>query len=192
MIRKTAILLTVLWITGCSKTIDNTGTCHDGIRNQGEQGIDCGGPCPVVCANCGDGIMNQGETAVDCGGPCDPCYPLLSAKINQSQWFSTSRTAQLTGSGQLRIFGTGQMQNITLEYSGPFQKGTYPAGQLFHGTFVDESGNYYSSVLSGSISFSTIDTVARKLSGTFKLSIRDTVNLQSVSITNGIFTSLNY
>lgn len=24
-------------------------SCHDGIQNQGEQGVDCGGPCPYLC-----------------------------------------------------------------------------------------------------------------------------------------------
>jgi hypothetical protein len=49
-------------------------TCSDGIQNQGETGIDCGGPC-TACATCNDGIQNQGETGVDCGGPCSPCPP---------------------------------------------------------------------------------------------------------------------
>src|SRR5665213_1493502 len=26
-----------------------TPTCHDGVQNQGEQGIDCGGPCTTLC-----------------------------------------------------------------------------------------------------------------------------------------------
>ena len=43
-------------------------TCSDGIQNQGETGVDCGGPCPA-CPTCGDGIQNQGETGIDCGGP---------------------------------------------------------------------------------------------------------------------------
>src|SRR5689334_14972806 len=35
--------------------------CSDGIKNQNETGIDCGGPCPPCRppANCSDGIMNQ-------------------------------------------------------------------------------------------------------------------------------------
>jgi hypothetical protein len=49
-------------------------TCTDGIQNQGETGIDCGGPCPA-CPTCNDGIQNQGETGVDCGGPCPACPP---------------------------------------------------------------------------------------------------------------------
>ena len=47
-------------------------TCTDGIQNQGEEGIDCGGPCDA-CPTCNDGIQNGGETGVDCGGPCAPC-----------------------------------------------------------------------------------------------------------------------
>ncbi|MDF1694261.1 MAG: M43 family zinc metalloprotease [Saprospiraceae bacterium] len=49
-----------------------TPTCDDGIQNQGETGIDCGGPC-TACPTCDDGIQNQGETGVDCGGPCAAC-----------------------------------------------------------------------------------------------------------------------
>lgn len=48
----------------------DVATCNDGVRDQGELGVDCGGPCPAACATCSDGIQNQGELGVDCGGPC--------------------------------------------------------------------------------------------------------------------------
>ncbi len=32
-------------------TFYKTPTCTDGIQNQGEQGIDCGGPCPYLCTD---------------------------------------------------------------------------------------------------------------------------------------------
>ncbi len=35
-------------------------------------------PYLVVCydgATCGDGLQNQGESGIDCGGPCAPCSP---------------------------------------------------------------------------------------------------------------------
>jgi len=47
-------------------------TCYDLIKNQGEEGVDCGGPC-LPCPTCSDGIKNQGEERTDCGGPCQPC-----------------------------------------------------------------------------------------------------------------------
>lgn len=58
-------------IDGCGTT--SGPTCSDGIQNQGETGIDCGGPCAACPPTCSDGIQNQGETGVDCGGPCAPC-----------------------------------------------------------------------------------------------------------------------
>lgn len=48
-------------------------SCNDGVHNQGEQGIDCGGPCPNACPSCVDNVLNQGEENVDCGGPCPSC-----------------------------------------------------------------------------------------------------------------------
>jgi hypothetical protein len=73
-------------------------TCHDGMKDGQETGIDCGGPtcpaCPagqgclsgtdcqsLVCTSmicqaptCSDGVKNGTETDVDCGGSmCPPC-----------------------------------------------------------------------------------------------------------------------
>ncbi|NUQ73069.1 MAG: hypothetical protein HUU21_05895 [Polyangiaceae bacterium] len=75
-----------------------TPTCSDGVRNDNETGIDCGGPpscprCPTgqgcklgsdcesgVCwagtcepPKCTDAIKNGDETDWDCGGSCPPC-----------------------------------------------------------------------------------------------------------------------
>lgn len=63
-----------------SPSCPGAATCSDGIQNQGETGVDCGGPCapcPVV-PTCWDGIQNQGETGIDCGGPCAPCPPVAT------------------------------------------------------------------------------------------------------------------
>ncbi len=55
-------------------------SCFDGIMNQDETDIDCGGVC-VACPppeTCFDGIMNQDETGIDYGGVCgvgDPVAP---------------------------------------------------------------------------------------------------------------------
>ncbi|MDX2361275.1 MAG: T9SS type A sorting domain-containing protein [Crocinitomicaceae bacterium] len=57
---------------------DAAPTCVDGIQNQGETGVDCGGPCPACPPpSCVDGIQNQGETDIDCGGPCPACPPTI-------------------------------------------------------------------------------------------------------------------
>ncbi|MGE0789279.1 MAG: hypothetical protein AB7S26_26635 [Sandaracinaceae bacterium] len=74
-------------------------SCSDGMRNQDESDVDCGGVCGATCtptemcgdngdcttnicmggtcqpmASCTDGTMNGSETDVDCGGAmCNPC-----------------------------------------------------------------------------------------------------------------------
>ena len=49
-------------------------SCTDGIQNGDETDIDCGGPECLACATCNDGIQNGDETDVDCGGPdCSAC-----------------------------------------------------------------------------------------------------------------------
>jgi len=61
--------LSLTMMTSCS----DDETCIDGIQNQDETGIDCGGPCDA-CVTCEDGIQNGDEEGVDCGGTnCDVC-----------------------------------------------------------------------------------------------------------------------
>lgn len=59
-------------------------TCYDNLMNQGELGIDCGGPCPP-CGTCFDKEKNQGELGIDCGGPCEPCPGCFDGKKNQGE-----------------------------------------------------------------------------------------------------------
>ena len=70
--------------------------CENGIQDNGEEGVDCGGECTSCiegcmdqlahnyeingqiddgsCMTCDDGILNGDETGIDCGGAlCEPC-----------------------------------------------------------------------------------------------------------------------
>ncbi len=47
-------------------------SCYDGVKNQGETGVDCGGICRP-CSSCADGVKTGDEEGVDCGGSCPPC-----------------------------------------------------------------------------------------------------------------------
>ena len=58
--------------------------CNDNIKNEGETGVDCGGPCKA-CPTCDDGIQNQGETDIDCGGPCKACPTCCDGIKNQGE-----------------------------------------------------------------------------------------------------------
>lgn len=51
-----------------------SATCSDGVQNQDETAVDCGGTTCAPCPSCSDSKLGQEETGVDCGGPsCDPC-----------------------------------------------------------------------------------------------------------------------
>lgn len=66
--------------TGCG----DDESCNDGIQNQDETGVDCGGACDA-CVSCADGIQNGDEEGIDCGGTdCDEC--LVGA---HGTWLST-------------------------------------------------------------------------------------------------------
>lgn len=68
----------------CGGTCAPCPTCTDGIQNQDEMGIDCGGTCAAPClvtSTCEDGILNGDETGIDCGGACDPCAVAFSEHI---------------------------------------------------------------------------------------------------------------
>jgi hypothetical protein len=76
-----AVLAGLLMLGGCSKKGKN---CSDGIKNNGEVTVDCGGPCPG-CGTCSDGVKNQDETSVDCGGVCSPCPTCSDGIQNQNE-----------------------------------------------------------------------------------------------------------
>lgn len=112
---KKILLILLLLVFACTKNVEPEPTpvvpdptCDDGILNQGESDVDCGGPCKVctdgykctknldcvsnncvnnVCigSSCSDGIKNQGEIKVDCGGPCDPCETCTDGIQNQDE-----------------------------------------------------------------------------------------------------------
>ena len=63
-----SIFLLVLFLLSCS----NKDACSDGIQNQDETDIDCGGICGP-CPNCTNGVQDFEEAGVDCGGNCIPC-----------------------------------------------------------------------------------------------------------------------
>ena len=70
--------------------VPNLPNCFDGIQNQDETGIDCGGVCEInfgfVCLppleTCFDGIMNQDETGIDYGGVCGTGTPVSQPPAN--------------------------------------------------------------------------------------------------------------
>ncbi len=82
VITSTGSCITLTWTTDGSVTYAGweaaiscytPGTCSDGVQNQDETGIDCGGTYCYPCS-CFNGIQDPGEDGVDCGAVCGtPC-----------------------------------------------------------------------------------------------------------------------
>ena len=179
---------------GCKKKETTaTATCSDGIQNQGETGIDCGGPC-TACASCSDGIQNQGETGIDCGGPCSPCaVATMSATIDGTPWNANYIKGSLL-SGTLAIQGVyiSTTQGISLSYSDTFAVGTYPLGSLSGNYAVSSPSTVNCIIQTGSITFTQFNTTTKTVSGTFYFNCKDTSTGVSQVIANGVFNNVKY
>ncbi len=148
---------------------------------------------------CSDGVKNQGETGVDCGGPCLKCE-FMSANIDGSDWEAdqTSVEGRLLGS---EIFIQGSKKdgssNIQLVYEGIWNPGTY----TFKRATYSIQGHQY--VLTdpnhSSVTFTTftVDDPSYQdstMTGTFTATLVDTlaVPMDTVEITNGNFTDIYF
>ena len=96
------LAIAALGITSCSKNDntppdpDATATCSDGIQNQGETGVDCGGPNCQACEvtpTCTDGIQNGDEEGIDCGGSCTACSTSGTVGVTENITADTTWTS---------------------------------------------------------------------------------------------------
>ena len=138
-------------------------TCTDGVQNQGEAGVDCGGPCTATCSTstCTDGIQNGDEEGIDCGGSCGTC-PTPQAVI-------TSTTSNL---GDILVGGPGSSQNGFTVYTFDNDNG---------GPFSSCEGgcaNTWPPVLVNSVQQAAIDNLPAEFNGTFGVSGRCDGTLQ--------------
>jgi hypothetical protein len=63
---------------------ENCESCFDGILNNSETNIDCGGPNCPPCDHCSNGLYepNLGEVWLDCGGECPICPTCANGVID--------------------------------------------------------------------------------------------------------------
>jgi len=79
------------------------GNCFDGVKNQNETSIDCGGVC-TACASCNDGVQNSGETGIDCGGStCTTCAPPSSP--NSCSTLNNQSVINMGGTSNAALYG---------------------------------------------------------------------------------------
>lgn len=166
---------------GC--TADGTNAqdgCKDGIQNDGETSVDCGGPC-AACAGavpggsskdpptngsdepgetpnpvtpggngelietCADGVENNGELGLDCGGPCPACLePLSGTRIPgkiEAEDFDAYHDSTSSHSGDC---GSGPVDmQTTSDVDGGCNIGWVTPGEwLEYNVEVPAAGNY--------------------------------------------------
>ena len=186
-----------VFFTSCNDetvTPMETGTCTDGILNQDETDIDCGGICDA-CPNCNDGIQNGDETGIDCGGSCNPCVvpfsEFMTCNIN-GEPFEANLVSGFDNLSTLE-FQSDQSQERQLFFvlTSGIAEGTYELvnnegfsaryAKLFDGEFTTESGT---------ITITNNNTGQAELSGTFEFTAVEYdfgVAVDTVVITDGAF-----
>ena len=127
-----ALAIGALAFTSCSNDdeppiAEVVATCNDGILNQGETEIDCGGPncqpCSVAVATCSDGIKNGDETGIDIGGSCAEIIT-VSGEISEDTTWSAENIYVLAGKV---VVGVGK--TLTID-PGTIIKGKPGSGSL--------------------------------------------------------------
>lgn len=139
--------------------------------------------------NCEDGILNNGEREIDCGGlNCIPCAARMTADVDGATWdlFGPNITSQINGNS---IFISGMdslFRSISLIHTGDFTPGSYPlAGGLF------STSNKTYTATSGSFNISEWDTSERYISGYFSFKAF-AGSADSVIVSNGYFSFAPY
>ena len=126
------LIICSLLVIGCSDDdtppiVVETATCNDGILNNGETEVDCGGPncsaCPEEVATCSDGILNGDEIEIDFGGACAGEITVTGELTEDTTW--TRDTIYLLG-GKV-VVGVGV--TLTIE-PGTIIKGKAGTGSL--------------------------------------------------------------
>ena len=142
----------------------------------------------VDLPSCSDGIQNQGEEGVDCGGPCPKCEQMgMTAEIGGYKWVAKNIQTTYTG-GKLKIVADNAVTPlwmICINKSVPAQTGTYT---LDAQTTLNQMGSPYEFV-SGTLAITKFDKDNKVVSGTFSMNFKDGY---SIKVDKGKFTLLPY
>lgn len=138
-------------------------------------------------ATCEDGIQNQGEHDVDCGGPCPPCAIYgMKARISGFSWVAKNIAASYSG-GKLTIEadnGSVPLWFITIVHDGPTEPGSYT---MCDGGLQQMAQPY--DFKSGSITITEWDKSNKTVSGTFRMTCAESYD---VKVEDGTFTDIHY
>lgn len=170
-----SVITTLFCVTlssSCSKdTKSTTATCTDGIQNQDETGIDCGG---ANCSAC--------STSQDL-----PLIATITLNGSASNWKPPlgNSSATVSNANTLLIVGNINSTQISLKYTGSFQQ-----GNGLNAIANYSNGNDICSNQAATINFSSFNTTTKKISGTF--AFQGTTTTGKTLQVSGIITNMSY
>ncbi len=141
--------------------------------------------------DCFDMLQNQGEQGVDCGGPCIPCESKLTAKIDGVPWSSQGSLTSAVLNDKIIIGSGNGNSTLSLIYTGPFVNGIYSGQEgnyIINGT---PNTTYISNQVN--ITFTNWDNVNNQVSGTFDFeAFESSGNGDTVRVTDGRFVFVSF
>jgi len=142
---------------------------------------------PLTSKSCTDGVLNQGEYFIDCGGPCTPCAlnTFVNFKVIDSTWSIPNATdLQVNSNWETAIFsgdiitiqavdtimGIGLSFSIDKNWRGVHEIDSFPVTDLFFGL------GYFVGLEKGVISIKNVDEVNGYISGEFSFNCKPDTN----------------
>jgi hypothetical protein len=158
----------------------------------------CKKPDEPATGTCFDGFLNNGELGVDCGGPCPPCE-----ELGDPVFFAAFNTQMVMFGNPSAIFGDTvylSASNDSIQVSLRFKNLSEPdeSGQLW--PYLLDGQAY---VIYNNINYTEIDTVyssviiteniSSRISGLFQLYLPyGQGNLDTLKVVNGTFYKIPY
>ena len=135
---------------GKTNVCSENGRCD---REVGETCINTPEDCKTCDPTCSDGIQNQGETGVDCGGPCGACSSSSSSGGGSSSsssggGSSSSSSSSSGGGGSITKLSTNLTQNTnnTAEVTLEIQENNQTQDTTENIEETQEKGNFLSGI----------------------------------------------
>jgi hypothetical protein len=153
---------------------------------------------PSTIASCSDGLLNQGEFKVDCGGPCDSCLllPSLTAVVDSFWLPDTSKGDGFFGADVINgyVIGSsieviGQDTNTGLSirfvHNKDLKRGVY--------FYDDIEGEVFScDLLDGLVEITAFDKRYKTISGNFSFNCLGGTSGKKERVINGHFADVKF
>ena len=140
---------------------------------------------------CLNGIVDEGETGVDCGGPCAPCAnnttPFVLANINNQDVSFKNKDLVLDGNSWTMTASNDSI-SLIIKYNSNGEVGSYPFEAGSNLTYLGESYSFFSDDgLSISENNSNTNTIDGFFSAIFQNASGESINLYS-----GVYGDMSY